>query len=180
MDFVIDERLKALIPARSKEELKNLEESILEWGCLNPLKVWPVSDSDEIILLDGHNRLAICSEHNVSYDTECVLLIDREAAIEWVNSNRLGQRNLSAGQMLYLRGFQQQQGKSHHAVVERGVKYAQAVDVITNATNRQIRQQILKGEFKLTELSTLKMAELAKREPEIVLDMLEKIRKSSR
>jgi hypothetical protein len=140
------------------------------------LKVWPVPDSDETILLSGHNRLAICSEHNVSYDTERVLLIDREAAIEWISSNRLGRRNLSAGQMLYLRGFQQQFRKSNHATVERGVKYAQAVDVITNATNRQIRQQILKGKFKLTELSTLKLAEVAEQEPEIVLDILEKIR----
>jgi hypothetical protein len=177
MRFIIDEELKSLIPPLSKEEFKNLEQNILEWGCLDPLKVWPVQDSDETILLNGHNRLAICSEHNVSYDTERVLLIDRKAAIEWICSNRLGRRNLSAGQMLYLRGFQQQPGRAKHPTVERGEKYARAVDTITNATSREVRQQILKGEFNLTEIATLKLAELAERDREVVLDTLKKIRK---
>jgi hypothetical protein len=64
--------------------------------------------SDEVILLDGHNRLAICCDHNVSYVTEGILLIARAAAIDWMIANQLGRRNLSAEQVLYLRGMQYQ------------------------------------------------------------------------
>jgi hypothetical protein len=111
MKFIIDPELKALIPPLSQEEFEQLEQNIREWGCLDPLKVWPVPNSDEIILLDGHNRFMICSEHNVSYDTESISLIDRAAAIDWMIANQLGRRNLSAKQVSYLRGRQQQQEK---------------------------------------------------------------------
>jgi hypothetical protein len=109
--FKIDEELLALIPPLSQEEYKQLEENIIRWGCLDPLKVWAVPDSDDVILLDGHNRFAICCDHNVSYVTESVALIDRAAAIDWMIANQLGRRNLSAAQVSYLRGRQQQQEK---------------------------------------------------------------------
>jgi hypothetical protein len=111
VNFRIDEELRRLIPPLSKEEYKQLEENIVKWGCLDPLKVWPIADSDEIILLDGHNRFAICRDHNVSYVTESVPLIDRAAAIDWMIANQLGRRNLSAAQASYLRGRQQHQEK---------------------------------------------------------------------
>jgi hypothetical protein len=113
--FRIDAELRSLIPPLSKEEYKQLEDNICQWGCLDPLKVWPVADRDEFILLDGHNRFAICSEHNVSYNTESILLIDRAAAIDWMIANQLGRRNLSAKQVSYLRGRQQQQEKQRVA-----------------------------------------------------------------
>jgi hypothetical protein len=111
VNFRIDEELRLLIPPLSKEEYKQLEENICQWGCLDPLKVWPVPDSDEAILLDGHNRYSICSEHNISYVTEGISLIDRAAAINWMIANQLGRRNLSAKQVSYLRGRQQNQEK---------------------------------------------------------------------
>jgi hypothetical protein len=111
MDFRIDEELRSLIPPLSKEEHGQLEENIVKWGCLDPLKVWPVPDTDDVVLLDGHNRFAICSEHNVSYVTESVPLLDRAAAIDWMIANQLGRRNLSAEQIGYLRGKQYQQDK---------------------------------------------------------------------
>jgi hypothetical protein len=109
MEFVIDEELRSLIPPLSQEEYAQLEQNILEFGCLDALRVWPIPDSDEIILLDGHNRFKICSEHNVNYDTESIMLIDRAAAIDWMIDNQLGRRNLSAKQISYLRGRQYQQ-----------------------------------------------------------------------
>jgi hypothetical protein len=115
VNFIIDEELRLLIPPLSKEEYKQLEENIVKWGCLDPLKVWAVPDSDEVILLDGHNRFAICCDHNVSYVTESVPLIDRAAAIDWMIANQLGRRNLSAEQVSYLRGRQQQQEKQRVA-----------------------------------------------------------------
>jgi hypothetical protein len=74
-----------------------------------------VPDSDEVVLLDGHNRYSICSDHNISYVTESISLIDRGAAIDWMIANQLGRRNLSAEQVSYLRGRQQQQERQRVA-----------------------------------------------------------------
>lgn len=111
MNFRIDQELRSLIPPLSKEEFEQLKDNIIQWGCLDPLKVWAMPDSDDVVLLDGHNRFLICGEHNVSYVTESVLLIDRAAAINWMIVNQLGRRNLSAEQVAYLRGMQYQQEK---------------------------------------------------------------------
>jgi hypothetical protein len=213
MDFRIDEELRSLIPPLSKEEYGQLEENIVKWGCLDPLKVWPVPDTDDVVLLDGHNRFAICSEHNVSYVTESVPLIDRAAAIDWMIANQLGRRNLSTEQMLYLRGMQYQQerqeisnidgsnqykavdqndpqpykstaarlAKQHgvsEGTIKRDAKYTQAIDIIANATSPEVRQQILSGEFKLTQATTLKLAKLAEQDPTVLPDILEEIRQA--
>jgi hypothetical protein len=120
MKFVIDEELRSLIPPLSQEEYAQLEQNILEFGCLDALKVWPVPDSDEIILLDGHNRFKICSEHNVNYDTESIILIDRVAAIDWMIANQLGRRNLGTEQIFYLRGLQYRREKAKHGSEDGG------------------------------------------------------------
>jgi hypothetical protein len=215
MKFRIDEELRSLIPPLSKEEYGQLEANIRQWGCLDPLKVWAVPDSDDVILLDGHNRFAICCDHNVSYVTESVPLIDRAAAIDWMIANQLGRRNLSAEQVGYLRGKQYQQEKQEipnadgnnqyvevmgtscpqpreftasrlakqHRVSERTIKnnakYTQAIDAIASATSPQVRQQILSGEFKLTQTTTLKLAKLAEEDPAAMPDILEEIKQAA-
>jgi hypothetical protein len=215
VNFIIDEELRLLIPPLSKEEYGQLEENIVKWGCLDPLKVWAVPDSDEVILLDGHNRFAICCDHNVRYVTESVPLIDRAAAIDWMITNQLGRRNLSAEQVLYLRGMQYQQerqvvtnpdgsnqykevvdqndpqphestavrlAKQHgvsEGTIKRDAKYTQAVDAIASATSPQIRQQILSGEFKLTQTTTLKLAKLAEEDPAAMPNILKEIKQAA-
>lgn len=224
MEFVIDEELRALIPPLSKVEFENLEQNILEYGCLDPLIVWPVPDSDEIILLDGHSRFKICSEHNVSYKTESISLIDRAAAINWMIMNQFGRRNLSTKQASYLRGKQYHQQKQkvtnpyglngrlgkidesqddpqqfslgsqppqttagklakEHGVAEgtitRDARYAEAVDAIVTATAAEVQQPILVVDSKLTKSATLKLADLAKKEPEVVMEILEKVQSAS-
>jgi hypothetical protein len=211
MKFIIDPELKALIPPLSQEEFEQLEQNIRQWGCLDPLKVWPVPSSDDIILLDGHNRFAICSSYNVSYVTESIFLVDREAAIDWMIANQLGRRNLSAEQVGYLRGKQYQQEKQEvtnpdgsnqyievvrqndgqptgrtatklakqHGVgertIERDAKYSEAVDAIANASNPEVREQILSGDSKLTKSATLKLAKLAQQNPAALPDVLKSI-----
>jgi hypothetical protein len=128
MKFIIDPELKALIPPLSQEEFEQLEQNIRQWGCLDPLKVWPVPSSDDIILLDGHNRFVICSNHNVSYVTENIMLIDRAAAIDWMIANQLGRRNLSVEQVAYLRGKQYQQEKKEVSNPDGSNQYIEVMD----------------------------------------------------
>lgn len=90
----IDPEFQALIPPLTSGELTQLEQNLLRDGCREPLVVW----KDEGILLDGHNRHAICTKHGLSFKTAELPFPDRDAAKEWVIFNQFGRRNLNAFQ----------------------------------------------------------------------------------
>ena len=85
----IDPEFKALIPPQTEDEHSGLKESLLKYGCRDALVLW----GD--ILIDGHNRYEICTEHNIPFRTEKVRGVeDRNDAIVWIIKNQLSRRNL--------------------------------------------------------------------------------------
>jgi ParB family chromosome partitioning protein len=86
--MIIDSEFKALIPPLAPEELAQLEANILADGCRDPLVTW------QGILIDGHNRFAICSKHGLTFQTVQREFADREAAELWMIGNQMGRRNL--------------------------------------------------------------------------------------
>lgn len=87
----IDPEFKAQLFPLSADERAALEASILAEGCRDALVVW----EEELILLDGHNRYEICEEHDIAYETVHLTLPDREAAMDWIDRNQIGRRNLT-------------------------------------------------------------------------------------
>ena len=65
------------------------------WEC--PECGWGVApmNNDEDILLDGHNRLRICEEHDIGYETCEISLPSRDAAKAWIIRNQFARRNLT-------------------------------------------------------------------------------------
>lgn len=103
----IDQEFRTLIPPLSKEEYAQLEANILTEGCRDALVVWVVQDDEEgyeALLLDGHNRYAICQRHGIPFNVAETYMPDRQAAINWIIDNQLGRRNLHPDQASYLRG----------------------------------------------------------------------------
>ena len=90
MTLTIDPEFKALIPPLTQEEFDGLEQNILTHGCRVPLDVW----GD--ILVDGHNRHAICQKHNLAFQTKPVTFADRNDAKIWIIRNQFDRRNLSS------------------------------------------------------------------------------------
>lgn len=91
----IDKEFKALIPPLSSEEYALLEANIVSDGrALCPLIVW------DGILVDGHNRHAICTKHRLPYEVEELpegeRPITRSGVMVWIINNQLGRRNISA------------------------------------------------------------------------------------
>ncbi|MEK7856946.1 MAG: DUF5131 family protein, partial [Acidobacteriota bacterium] len=85
----IDHEFESLVPPLSEHEYKQLRENILTQGCLDPIKLWNGT------VVDGHNRLKICTECNVPYQTEHLTFESRDAAKKWVITQQLGRRNLN-------------------------------------------------------------------------------------
>jgi site-specific DNA-methyltransferase (adenine-specific) len=87
--MIIDSEFKALIPPLAPEELAQLEANILADGCRDPLVTW------QGILIDGHNRFAICSKHGLEFEKVEMQFPDRESVMDWMDANQLGRRNLT-------------------------------------------------------------------------------------
>ena len=98
-DIIVDEEFKRILPVRSKSELEGLENSILKYGCIEPLILW------ENILLDGHNRLKILMEHGLPIKTVSLELRSREEALVWLIDFQITRRNLTPMQLSYYRGL---------------------------------------------------------------------------
>jgi len=86
----IDSEFQALIPPLQAEELAQLEANILADGCRDPLV--------------AHNRYAICSKHGLPFDVVQIEFADREAAMDWMDANQLGRRNITPDQFTLLLG----------------------------------------------------------------------------
>lgn len=126
---ILDEIKNQLFPPQ-KEELELLEESILKEGIREPLIVW--NNNGKQILVDGHNRYEIARKHNLSFTTITKEFADLEEAIDWINRNQLGRRNLTDEQRKYLIGKIYNQQKKKHGG-QGGNRYTGKISVIESA-----------------------------------------------
>ena len=84
----IDKEFASLIPSLTAEEYSGLETSIIAEGCRDALVCW----GD--ILIDGHNRYKICTEHNIPFNIIKKDFVNRNEALLWIMRNQLSRRNL--------------------------------------------------------------------------------------
>lgn len=94
----INPKFRSLIPPLAPEELAQLEANILADGCRDPLVTWKGT------LVDGHNRFDICTRHGLPFKTVTMEFTDDDAAMDWIDANQLGRRNLTPDQASLLRG----------------------------------------------------------------------------
>lgn len=101
----IDKEFKDLISPLHRFEYKQLEENILHDGCLNPIITW------KGIIVDGHNRYAICKKYNIPFTVLEKSFSCRAEVISWICKNQLGRRNIPEETRKYLIGKQYQSQK---------------------------------------------------------------------
>jgi len=89
MTLNIDKEYQALIPPLSTEEFAQLESNILRDGCLYPIVTW------EETIIDGHNRYSICKKHDLPFKIITMEFANRDEAMDWMDTNQLGRRNIS-------------------------------------------------------------------------------------
>ena len=91
-DLTVDPEFRDLIPPLNEEELKLLEASLVADGCESPLIVW------NGVIIDGHNRYAICRKHDIPFSIQEKNFDTREEVMLWMLRNQLGRRNLNSYQ----------------------------------------------------------------------------------
>lgn len=90
--FEISPRFQSLIRPLKAEEQHQLESNLLNEGCRDALVVW------KGILIDGHNRYAICTKHKLPFAVVRMEFPNEQYAELWIRFNQLGRRNLTDDQ----------------------------------------------------------------------------------
>lgn len=123
MIITIDPEIEALIPSLKYDEQSKLRESIKVEGCRDPLVIW----KDHNILLDGHNRHAICQELDIQFKTVELEFPDKDHAKLWVLKNQLGRRNLSDFQFKLLVGQEYELEKKLHGGDRKSEEFQESI-----------------------------------------------------
>lgn len=90
MNIIVNEELKAYIDPLTPEEYSSRERSILAEGCRDALVLWGE------VLVDGHNRYAICQAHGLPFQTiQNTLFKSMEDVHLWMIDQHLGRRSVS-------------------------------------------------------------------------------------
>ncbi len=95
-NLIIDPEFKSLIPPPTPDEYQQLEQNLLNDGCLHELIIW------DGIIVDGHNRYEICEKHGIPYRVKVWHFDSRDDAKEWIIRNQFGRRNISINQRALL------------------------------------------------------------------------------
>ncbi|MES2933644.1 MAG: hypothetical protein V4805_09175 [Pseudomonadota bacterium] len=90
MNITINKALQAYIDPLTSSEYAALERSILIEGCRDALVLWGE------VLIDGHNRYAICQKHGIAFKTvQNPNFKAIEDVLLWMIDNHLARRSVS-------------------------------------------------------------------------------------
>lgn len=172
LELKIDTEFQSLIAPLTPQEFDLLRAQVLEQGCLQPLCVWK-TEGGQRVLLDGHNRLRICTENNRRFNTVNIHLPSRDHARLWILEHQAGRRNLNDDQRAIVwNELREQRSKLVQADKLRRARDAKAGNSISvksaeiEQTKRDTRAEIAK-EAKLSESKLRRAQALKKYHPEL-------------
>ena len=117
----IDPELRDWIIPLTSEEKSELEKSIIEDGCRDPLVTW------NGIIVDGHHRYEICTRNNVEFKTVEKQFEDKNSVKIWMAKNQIARRNLDAIQRIALTK------KAEPLIAEKAkMQQGQRTDILAN------------------------------------------------
>ena len=86
---VILPEMAELLPPLSAEQLDALEADLIKNGCYSPIIV-----NEDMVIIDGHNRQALCEKHDLPYTMAVFSFEDLLEAKQWALDTQKGRRNL--------------------------------------------------------------------------------------
>ncbi|RZL20390.1 MAG: hypothetical protein EOO89_00355 [Pedobacter sp.] len=87
--MIVNQVFKNLIQPLTKEEFNQLERNCLEYGIRDAIVLW------NNVIIDGHNRYAIATKHNLRFNTVEMKFADETEVKRWIILNQFGRRNLN-------------------------------------------------------------------------------------
>jgi hypothetical protein len=101
LELKINPAFRDLLDLPSDEERKELERQLVrDGGPQDPIIVWKGHN----IIVDGHNRYAICVAHNLKFAVREKEFADEDAVKDWILEFQLSRRNLTPARASYFMG----------------------------------------------------------------------------
>ena len=91
---VVLPELANLLPPLTDEQLSVLEQDIQTNGCYSPVVV-----NEDLVIVDGHNRRAVCDKLGVPYQMAVFHFDDTLEAMQWAVDTQKGRRNLDTWEL---------------------------------------------------------------------------------
>ena len=86
---VVLPEMEELLPPLTEEQMSALEADILRNGCYSPIIV-----NQDMVVVDGHNRLRLCGKHGIPFWMSVFEFEDLLEAKQWALEAQRGRRNL--------------------------------------------------------------------------------------
>ena len=86
---VILPEMSELLPPLGAEQLDALETDLVNNGCYSPIIV-----NEDMVIIDGHNRQALCEKNSIPYTMAVFSFEDLLEAKQWALDTQKGRRNL--------------------------------------------------------------------------------------
>lgn len=155
--LIVLPELEELIPPPKENEFQQLENNVLKDGCREALLVWEndLEDDTSYVLIDGHNRYAICKKHHLDFRINLLQFDSLKEVKEYMINNQLGRRNLSREQASFLRGMRYQNEKAERGKYDREHKPQNEVNDHLRTSER------LAEEYKVSKNTIERDAEFA-------------------
>ena len=148
-EIIIDEEFKTLLPALDKETYARLEGNLLLHGCRDAIVLW------NGIIIDGHNRYAICTKNDIPFKTVDMEFGNRDEALIWIINTQVSRRNLTPIQMSHFRGL-------HYRVIKRLQGYNPHETIMSqNGTLLGSTKGQLADQYKVSKNTILRDAKLS-------------------
>ena len=154
MQLKIDETIRRVLMPLRDDERALLEQSVLAEGIRDPLVVW--RRGDELILLDGHHRYELATQHGLDFSVVEMEFDAETDAVQWVLRNQLARRNLTDEQRTLLLGryYNMLKLAPHRPSTEKVVKF-------TTFSGHQATARQLGETFGVSEKTVRNAAEFA-------------------
>lgn len=161
--IVILEELRTFIPPLNTDELAQLEQNILAYGCKDALLVWETTQSEVggnttepvFVLIDGHNRFSICRKHTLPFNIQLLQFASLKEVKDYMIDLQLGRRNLNPQQVSYFRGLRYNNEKAEKGKYDRENHKGQNVPYAQNTAQR------LAAEYNVNEKTIKRDADYA-------------------
>ncbi|MBR4766079.1 MAG: ParB N-terminal domain-containing protein [Clostridia bacterium] len=88
-DLILDSEFMKLSCPLSRKEYTELEDSLLEKGCIEPIVVWNNT------VIDGHKRYTICKKYQIPFSIKIRAFESRASVIAWICYQQLGKTELT-------------------------------------------------------------------------------------
>lgn len=176
---VILPEMAELLPPLSAEQLDALEADLIKNGCYSPIIV-----NEDMVVIDGHNRQALCEKHDLPYTMAVFSFEDLLEAKQWALDTQKGRRNLEKWELgkiaLKLKPEIEAKAKANMAAGGQNYRPSETEEGLTTLSNLPTVEKTINTRKELAdavglgEVTMGKVMQIDENAPDVIKEALDK------